>query len=322
VRVLVTGCAGFIGSHLCERLLDAGHAVTGVDALTEHYDPALKRRNLETCLRSDGFRFLHSFIADLSAAVLQDAELVFHLAARPGVRTSWGSEFGSYVTHNILETQHLLESLRNSSCLRRLVFASSSSVYGNTAGAQVSEDSTAAPFSPYGVTKLAAEHLCSLYSENFGVPTVSLRLFTVCGPRQRPDMLLSRLISAALFGKKLTLYGSAQMERDFTCVRDVADALVLAAEHPTQHRIFNISGGQPASVEDAIRLVEKILGTRIDVEQGAGQHGDVRCTAADLTRARAELGYSPSWRLEDTVRAQVEFTRQYPPPAVRTVEAG
>jgi UDP-glucuronate 4-epimerase len=322
VRILVTGCAGFIGSHLCERLLDAGHAVTGVDALTENYDPVLKRRNLETCLGSRSFRFLHSLIGDLSAEVLQEAEVVFHLAARPGVRTSWGSEFGSYVTHNVLETQRLLEGLRNSACLRRLVYASSSSVYGNAAEAQVTEDSPTAPFSPYGVTKLAAEHLCSAYAENYGVPTVALRLFTVCGPRQRPDMLLSRVISAAFRGEKLTLYGSAPMERDFTCVLDAVEALVLAAERPTQHRIFNISGGQPAPVAAAIRMVEEILGTRVNVERGAGQRGDVRRTAADLTRARAELGYSPRWRLEDTVRAQVEYSLRHPIAADRTVEAG
>jgi len=308
MHVLVTGCAGFIGSHLCEKLLAAGHLVTGVDSLTEYYDPAIKRRNLEACLRSPRFHFLQKSVDRLDAGVLRAAECIYHLAGRPGVRNSWSGEFPFYVADNILTTQHLLERVVGSPRLRRFVFASSSSVYGNTPCDQVSEQAVPNPFSPYGVTKLSAEHLCSLYAENFGVPTVSMRLFTVCGPRQRPDMLLSRLISAALDGGVFTLYGSGEVRRDFTAVADVVDALLLAADCTSSHRVFNISGGQPVAVSDVIRMVQEVTGSHIAVERAGSQYGDVRHTAADLTRARSELGYVPSWRIEDTVRAQVEFT--------------
>ena len=222
--------------------------------------------------------------------------------------TSWSGEFPSYVADNILTTQHLLEQVRGSPLLRRFVFASSPAVYGNIACDRVSEETVPNPFSPYGVTKLSAEHLCSLYGENFGVPVISLRLFTVCGPRQRPDMLLSRLISAALHGGVFTLYGSGEVRRDFTAVADVVKALLLAADCPSRRRVFNISGGQPVAVSDVIRMVEEITGAPIAVERAGAQYGDVNYTGADLTRAQAELGYSPSWQIEDTVRAQIEFT--------------
>ncbi len=310
MQTLVTGCAGFIGSHLCERLLGAGHRVVGVDALTSYYDPALKVGNLSVCRESAGFEFWHRPIADLPISLVQDAEWVFHLAARPSVGTSWKSEFSSYVAHNVLETQRLLEWACGSTRLQRVVYASSSSVYGNTPAALATEESPTSPFSPYGVTKLAAEHLCSAYADNFGVPTVALRLFTVCGPRQRPDMMLSQLISAGMSGGTFTLNGDGRVVRDFTCVADVVEAMILAAERPLRHRIFNISGGRLASIAEVIQIVEKAMGTKIAVQRTSGQHGDVTRTAADLSRARTELGYSPAWQLEDTIRSQIEHASQ------------
>ena len=311
MRILVTGCAGFIGSHLCERLLADGHLVTGVDSLTDYYDPAIKWRNLTDCLESTRFHFLHKSIDWLADSELHDAECVYHLAGRPGVRNSWSGEFQAYVAENILTTQYLLDQLRGSRRLRRFVFASSSSVYGNTSCARVSEETPPRPFSPYGVTKRSAEHLCSLYAENFGVPAISLRLFTACGPRQRPDMLLSRLISAALDGKRFTLYGSGEARRDFTAVADIVEAMILAAEcvaDCTPSRcVYNISGGRPVAVSEVIRMIEEFTGERIAVDRTSSEYGDVNYTGADLTRARRELGYSPAWGIEDTVRAQIEF---------------
>ncbi len=317
MEVLVTGCAGFMGSHLCERLLASGHSVVGIDSLTGYYDPAIKRRNLEVCLQSPHFHFLQKAIDSLDAGMLHRVQWIFHLAGRPGVRTSWSTEFPSYVADNILGTQHLLDQVRGSPRLLRFVFASSSSVYGNTGCATVSEGTVPKPFSPYGVTKLSAEHLCSLYAENFGVPAVSLRLFTVCGPRQRPDMLLSRLISVALEGGVFELYGSGDARRDFTGVADVVEALLLAAARTSEWRVFNISGGQPTAIADVIDMVERITGAGIAVRRVGSQYGDVAQTAADLTRARSELGYSPSWRIEEIVRAQLAYTR-----GVRAAAAG
>ena len=306
MQTLVTGCAGFIGSHLCERLLRAGHRVVGVDALTTYYDPDLKVGNLSICRGSAEFEFWHRPIAEMPISLVQDADWIFHLAGRPSVGTSWESEFSSYVAHNVVETQRLLEWARGSTRLQRLVYASSSSVYGNSPAALATEESPTAPFSPYGVTKLAAEHLCAAYADNFGVPTVALRLFTVCGPRQRPDMMLSRLIFAGMSGGTFTLYGDGRVVRDFTCVADVVEGMILAAERPLRHRIFNISGGRLASVAEVIQIVEKTLGTKIALQRTSGQRGDVARTAADLRRARTELGYSPAWQLEDTIRAQIE----------------
>ena len=309
MRVLVTGCAGFIGSHLCERLLRAGHDVVGVDALTEYYDPALKLRNLEGCLRNGNFQFHQRHISEVPAWQIRDVDWIFHLAARPSVGTSWSDEFASYAALNIVETQYLLECTRGAERLRRFVYSSSSSVYGNAVSGPVTEEAATAPFSPYGVSKLAAEHLCFAYAENFGIPAVALRLFTVCGPRQRPDMLTSRLVSAILSGSRFTLNGDGSFVRDFTCVFDVVEAMLRAAERDCEHRLFNISGGQPASVSELIGIVQRNLGDRVQIERTGTQRGDVRCTWADLSRARRELGYAPAWRLEDTVKAQIESLR-------------
>lgn len=241
--ILVTGCAGFIGSHLCELLLDAGHEITGLDALTPYYDPRLKLRNLSRCLESARFHFLHTPISDAHQDLFREAEMIYHLAAQPGVRTSWGLEFETYVTNNILNTQVLLEQVCGSKNLKRFVYTSSSPVYGNTASDKVAEDYPTNPYSPYGVTKLAAEHLCSLYADVYGLPLTSLRLFTVCGPRQRPDMMFHKLIRAALTGVRFAIYGDGSMERDFTSVMDVAQALVLASETSADQRVFNIAYG-------------------------------------------------------------------------------
>jgi nucleoside-diphosphate-sugar epimerase len=308
VQVLITGCAGFIGSHLCERFLGAGYTVTGVDALTEYYDPQSKIRNMERCLDYNRFHFCRGSLTDLDKDLIEDAELVFHLAAQPGVRPSWGKDFQTYLMRNVLDTQLLLERLRHSGNLRKLIYASSSSVYGITEVERVREDHPKAPFSPYGVTKLAAEQLCSAYSANFGTPVVSLRLFTVFGPRQRPDMMFSKLISAALTGGRFVRYGDGTMQRDFTSVSDVVAGFTLAASAPIVNGVFNIAGGQVVSINDAIAIVEDIVGVRIRIETREERSGDVRRTGADISAAHNQLGYTPLHNLRGTLEAQIAFS--------------
>ncbi len=308
MRVLVTGCAGFIGSHLCEKLLEDGHEVVGVDALTEYYDPSLKFKNLERCLDSSAFRFERCLITSLEPRWVQDAEWIFHLAAQPGVGASWGADFETYLNRNVLNTQHLLEGARCSSGLQRLVFASSSSIYGNTSVERVREDHLKAPYSPYGVTKLAAEQLCSLYAENFGIRAIYIRLFSVFGPRQRPDMFFSNLISAALTGRPFILHGDGTIQRDFTSVFDVVDAFKLAASAPIDRGIFNIAGGQAVSMNAAIKMVEDLAGARILIDRQIEKKGDVRRTSADISEAGRRLGFYPRRSLRDGLREQIEFT--------------
>jgi len=309
VQVLVTGCAGFIGSHLSESLLSAGHSVVGVDALTEFYDPSLKIKNLERCLEYDRFRFERCFINGLDPKIVTEAELIFHLAAQPGAGSSWGVEFGTYLNLNVLSTQRLLECARGSKNLKRLVNASCSSVYGNTSADKIGEDHPKAPHSPYGVTKLAAEQLCSLYAANFGVPVISLRLFSVFGPRQRPDMLFSSLISAALAKRVFIVRGDGAQQRDFTSVLDVVDGFLLAAEAPIAAGVFNIAGEQVLSIREAIATVEELLGERVAIENRAERLGESRRNAADISAARAQLGYAPRRSLREGLQAQIEFTR-------------
>jgi nucleoside-diphosphate-sugar epimerase len=319
VRVLVTGCAGFIGSHLCERLLSDGHHVTGVDALTSSYNPQWKLRNLDGLAVSESFDFVQSELLKISPRLVDDAQLIFHLAARPGVRTSWGKEFQHYLRHNVLTTQRLLEWATHSKNPKRIVFASSSSVYGETTVEHVGEEHHTNPVSPYGVTKLAGEQLCSVYSKQGGLEIITLRLFTVYGPRQRPDMAFHRLIDAALTGTKFVLYGDGEQRRDFTFVQDVVDALALAGRVSTPSDTFNVAGGARVTMNQAIELVEEIAGCRIHVERQPPQSGDVRNTGADLSKSRGVLGYSPRFSLRDGLKAQVESMRQ---PKMRTARFG
>lgn len=308
-RCLVTGAAGFIGSHLVERLLDADCQVVGVDCFTDYYSPALKWANLRAALRRPGFRLLEVDLSQADwGAVLDGVDYVFHLAAQPGVRAAWGSRFATYVQHNVLATQRLLEAAVDRS-LRRLVFASSSSVYGNTADLPMRETSLPAPASPYGVTKLAAEHLCHLYYESFGLPAVSLRYFTVYGPRQRPDMAFHRFIRSALAGQPITVYGDGRQTRDVTYVADVVSASVLAAARGVPGRVYNVGGGTQVSIADAVSLIGEIVGRAVQVEHRPAAPGDVRQTSADCSAARA-LGFAPMVGLREGLEAEVRWLRE------------
>jgi nucleoside-diphosphate-sugar epimerase len=311
VRALVTGCAGFIGSHLTESLLDDGHEVVGVDVLTDNYSSAIKLRNLERAREFGGFRIRPVDLArERLTSLVDECDVVFHLAAEPGVRTSWGSRFEAYSRNNVLATQRLLEAARRRP-ERRVVYASSSSVYGDAERLPTPEEATPKPYSPYGVTKLAAEHLCTLYHGNYGVATVSLRYFSVYGPRQRPDMAFNRFCRSALRGEPITIFGDGGQTRDFTYVSDVVAATRAAAIAPAAPgRVYNVGGGMRVSVNDALALIVAFAARPLDVRYLETERGDVRDTGADTTQARADLGFDPGTLVEAGLRAEFEWMRE------------
>jgi len=307
---LVTGCAGFIGSHLTESLLADGVRVIGVDCFNDNYGRAEKLRNLDLARGWDDFEFVPLDLArgDLGSLVAE-SEVVFHLAAEPGVRASWGRRFERYLQNNLSATQHLLEAATEHSG-RRFVFASSSSVYGHAEAFPTREDSLCRPFSPYGVTKHAAEEMCMLYHGNFGLDVVALRLFSVYGPRQRPDMAFRRFCDAIVAERPIRVFGDGEQTRDFTFVGDVVAAFRAAAVAPDPAgRVYNIGGGQQVSVNDALALLGEFADRELDVEYVDVQHGDVVRTAADTSRARSELGFMPGTDLSDGLQQEFEWAR-------------
>ncbi|WP_431045820.1 NAD-dependent epimerase/dehydratase family protein [Streptomyces sp. P1-3] len=301
MRAVVTGAAGFIGSHLSAHLLAAGDTVIGVDSLTDYYAPALKARNLRELTPHPAFTFHRADLleADL-AALLDGVDVVYHLAGQPGVRPSWGREFALYDQRNLLASQALLEAARGRP-LRKFVYASSSSVYGEAPIFPTPETVCPRPVSPYGVTKLAAEHLCELYRSAHGLPSVSLRLFTVYGPRQRPDMAFARLIAAALSGASFPLYGDGEQTRDFTYVLDVVSAMRDAARSRFTG-VANLGGGSPVSMKQAIAAVEHMVGP-VNLDPRPGGLGESRHTGADISLAARAFGYRPRTELLDGLAA-------------------
>lgn len=311
---VVTGCAGFIGSHLCERLIERGESVIGVDSFTDYYAPDRKRQNLSGLLTSERFRLVETDLASGDAADwLQQAECVFHTAGQPGVRGSWGDQFDLYLRNNVHATQRLLETIRRVNPEIRVVYSSSSSVYGNTDQLPTTETALPQPYSPYGATKLAAEHLCMLYHANYGIPVVALRYFTVYGPRQRPDMAFHLFLQSILQGKPIRILGDGRQTRDFTYVQDIVSANLAAAEKPVAGRVFNLGGGSRVSVNEVLDKLRSLSGVGFEVEYRERTRGDVRDTSADTTRAREDLGYSPSVSLEDGLRAQLDWCRSLYP---------
>lgn len=303
MNALVTGGAGFIGSHLSERLLDQGARVRAIDAFTDFYPRPLKERNLENLRGRDNYEFVEADLLQVDMAQLLDGVThVFHLAAQAGVRRSWGSEFQIYTGLNVDATQRLLEACVTRP-IERLVYASSSSVYGDEVAIPMLETALPQPVSPYGVTKLAAEQLCHLYYVNFGVPTVSLRYFTVYGPRQRPDMGFHRFFTAILDGKPLIQFGDGLQTRDFTFVGDAARATADAAVRGVPGRVYNIGGGARVSLREVFDLLARVSGRKVTIDQQGPQKGDMRDTYADTSRARADLGFAPSVTLEEGLRA-------------------
>ena len=294
-HVVVTGVAGFIGSQLAGALLDLGHEVVGIDAFTASYSPAAKRANVAELLERPGFRLVEGDLAEAPLdALLEGSAAVFHEAAQAGVRSSWGPEFATYVRDNVVATQRLLEA-----CVRtgvpRLVAASSSSVYGDAPTYPTTEESRTRPVSPYGVTKLAAEHLCLAYAQPgvSDLTVAALRYFTVYGPRQRPDMAFRQFLEAAYTRQPITVYGDGEQTRDFTFVTDAVRANLLAMTAPVQAEAINVGGGRRVTVNEVLDLIGRITGQRLRIVRMASRAGDARHTGADGTRAEALLSYRP-----------------------------
>ena len=310
MKALVTGAAGFIGSSLSERLIAEGHEVVGVDMFTDYYSREFKESNLETLRDSERFSLVEADLNDLDAVALLDGiDVVFHQAAQAGVRASWGDSFRIYTRLNVDATQRLLEAAKELGTLRKFVYASSSSVYGKIKALPMQEDHPTAPVSPYGVTKLAGEHLACLYAHEFGVPTASLRYFTVYGPRQRPDMAFHKFCRAALLGEPLQIYGDGHQTRDFTFIADAVEANMRAAEHAPAGAVLNIGGGSRVSVRDVLELLKGIKGGEIDVSYGDAQAGDMRDTVADTERAKKLIGYTPKVALADGLEREWHWVK-------------
>lgn len=306
---VVTGVAGFIGSHIARSLLDRGDHVVGIDHCAGH-PPGITARNLAVNEGCDRFTMVRGDLAEIALEPhLRGADTIFHAAARPGVRTSWGAEFPGYARSNIVATHLLMEAAARCG-VRRVVVSSSSSVYGGAPDGPVPETHLPAPLSPYGVTKLAAEQLAIAHAlrEMTGPTVVALRYFTVYGPRQRPDMLISRLIASALSGRPLTVNGDGKQRRDFTFIADAVRANLAAMDADVEAEVVNIGTGVTTSVLDTADLVGEVTGRPVPLTFAEGQAGDVRDTHADTTRAEAVIGYRPAVELRDGLSAQVAWT--------------
>jgi UDP-glucose 4-epimerase len=314
MKSLVTGVAGFIGSHLAERLLDLDHEVIGIDSFLDNYPRSFKENNLSKLRQHARFHFVNDDVLRLNLReLLREVSYVFHLAAQPGVRSSWGTEFAQYSQNNIMATQMLLEASKGSD-IKKFVYASSSSVYGDTDDLPMRESGIARPVSPYGVSKLAAEHLCYLYWKAYEVPTVSLRFFTVYGPRQRPDMFFHIFMRALAQEGEVPLYDDGEQTRDFTFCSDIVDGLLGAAFYPDCGEIFNLGGGSEISVLKAIAMVENIAGRKAKIKRFDRQKGDVRHTRATLDEAKAKLGYLPRVGLEEGLAREWDWIKSIQEP--------
>jgi UDP-glucuronate 4-epimerase len=308
-RAVVTGAAGFIGSHLCERLVAEGFAVTGVDAFTAYYDRADKLANLGALDGAPRFELVEDDLTTMDLApVLRDAPLVFHLAAQPGVAPSFGAGFARYTADNMLATQRVLEAAAAASC-PRVVWASSSSVYGDAATYPTIEGKTpTSPRSPYGVTKRACEDLAAIYASG-GLSTAGLRYFTVYGPRQRPDMAMRKLCEALIDGASFPMYGDGSQSRDFTHVADAVDATFRAGLADRVAPIYNVGGGHEATLAEVVAVLEELSGEKAVLDRRPDRVGDVKRTCADTSRAREDLDWEPSVGLRDGLRSQLEWVR-------------
>lgn len=312
MKVLVTGVAGFIGSNIAQRLLADGHEVIGVDSLTDYYEIAMKRANLAK-LESDAFQFTQEDLnfADLDA-LLDGVGVVMHQAGQPGVRSSWGREFEIYLSANVLATQRLLEASTRAATSIRFVYASSSSVYGNAESYPTTETDRPQPVSPYGVTKLAGEHLVTLYAANFGLETVSLRYFTVFGPGQRTDMAFTRFARAAVRDEPITVFGTGDQIRDFTYVDDIVDANLLVAFQPVMPgSVFNIAGGSSITVNEVLDVFAEFRGQPLTIERIAGVKGDVFRTGGSTDAIEQAVGWKPTTSLNEGLSRQYEWAAKW-----------
>ncbi|HIH13625.1 MAG TPA: NAD-dependent epimerase/dehydratase family protein [Nanoarchaeota archaeon] len=311
--VIVTGCAGFIGSHITEKLLEQGHQVLGVDCFIDYYPRKVKENNLKHFINHENFIFIQKHIEDITSKGLlfnnlQQVDTIFHLAAQAGVRGSWGDEFRQYTVHTFEATQKILEVARKLN-VKKFIYASSSSVYGNYPTMPMQEDSGSDlwPVSPYGVTKLAGEKLCKLYFETYGLPTAVLRYFTIYGPRQRPDMGFMKFIDSILNGKEIKVYGDGNQTRDFTFITDAVEATLAAASANLKYETINVAGGARVTVNDVLKILEGISGKPANKVHIEKQQGDVQHTYADITKAKRLLNYNPKVNLAQGLKAQFDW---------------
>lgn len=310
MRCLVTGVAGFIGSHLAQRLVAEGHDVVGIDCFTDYYARSIKEQNLKGLTGNSHFRFIEKDLVDMdSGENISGVDWIFHQAAQAGVRSSWGKYFEHYTRSNILATQVLLEYCRGKE-IKKFIYASSSSIYGNSEDLPLTEGSMPKPISPYGVTKLAAEHLCLLYWKNYQIPVINLRYFTVYGPRQRPDMAFNLFIRALLKDEEITLYGDGEQTRDFTFISDIIDANLCAAQSDVAGETMNIGGGSQTSMHKVIHSLGEMGKKTVRVKMLEAQKGDVRHTLADISKARKLIGYNPSVQLKDGLKEEYEWLKE------------
>jgi nucleoside-diphosphate-sugar epimerase len=300
MRYAVTGAAGFVGSHLGEALVAGGHEVVAIDCFTDYYDPVLKEENASAA----GLDVLRFDLGDGSLD-LDGIDGVFHFAAQPGVRTSWGEDFDVYVRRNVLATRHVLDAAL--AARARVVLASSSSIYGDAESFPTREDAVPRPISPYGVTKLAAEHLAYAHARSVALDCVVLRYFTIYGPRQRPDMAFARMLGALVEGRPFTLYGDGSQSRDFTYVGDAVSAAVAAMERAPAGAVYNVGGGSEATMREVIDVVERVAGMQLELDLQPAAAGDARRTSADTTRIRDEVGWTPQTTLERGLHTQWEW---------------
>jgi nucleoside-diphosphate-sugar epimerase len=309
---IVTGVAGFIGSNLAQKLLEQGDQVIGIDQFNDYYDPSLKRKNAHILAKYPEFKLIEADIQALDwRQLLQGVEVLFHQAAQAGVRASWGDGFRQYTERNINATQIILEAAKETPSLQRMVFASTSSVYGNAETMPTPETLCPQPVSPYGITKLAAERLCWLYHQNFKVPVTALRYFTVYGPRQRPDMAFHKFFKAAIAGEPIGIYGDGLQTRDFTFVSDAVAANLAAAVVPEAvGEVFNIGGGSRVVLMDVLDTMEKVIGKAILRSHQGLARGDARHTAADVTKARTILGYNPLVSLAEGLAQEWQWIQE------------
>lgn len=305
---IVTGCAGFIGSHLCDRLIRNGYKVFGVDSFTAYYPIEIKEENLRNIINNNNFKLIKLDLANQDLRkVLPKTDYIFHLAGEVGVRNSFGENFENYVKNNILATQKILEFAKDTVELKKLIFASSSSVYGEVSKVPISEDMNTSPVSPYGVTKLSSEKLCLLYHKNFRVPVIILRYFTVYGPRQRPDMAIYKFIKAILTGDEIIVYGDGNQTRDFTYVDDIVSANILASNCALNGEIFNIGAGTRINIKALIKMIEKKIGKEAKLKYTCSEKGEMRDTLSDITKAKKVFKYNPKFQIDVGLDREIEW---------------
>lgn len=303
MKALVTGCAGFIGSNLTDYLLKKDFEVIGIDCFTDYYSRKIKESNIFGALKNPNFIFNEKDLMDFTE--FPEVDYVFHLAAQAGVRASWGENFKIYTRNNIEATQKLLEFYKDVE-IKKFVYSSSSSVYGD-ASLPMNEKSILQPVSPYGVSKLAAEHLSYLYWKNHDIPTVSLRYFTVYGPRQRPDMAINIFTHALISNQEIKIYGNGNQTRDFTYIEDVVKANIIAAESEYNGKIYNIGGGNKISVSDLIEILEDIIGKQAIIKKIEKQKGDIRDTLASTKKVQKDLKWSPKISIKEGLSNYVDW---------------